>query len=113
MTGRYTEAPTFKEGDHRSHRRAEWLREALQKVEQVKFLTGEDTGRDLSQAAIKFCLYQPSIVTVLPNFTNINELKNYSDAIEVPDITDGEQSILDDLWESDFNLEPASESREI
>ena len=40
LTGRYTEAPTFKEGDHRSHRRSEWLREALEKVEQVKFLTG-------------------------------------------------------------------------
>ena len=37
LTGRYTEAPTFKEGDHRSHRRSEWLREALEKVEQVKF----------------------------------------------------------------------------
>ena len=113
LTGRYTEAPTFKEGDHRSHRRSEWLREALEKVEQVKFLASEDTGRNLSQAAIKFCLYQPSIVSVLPNFTNVEELTDYSDAIEVPDITDGEQSILDDLWENDFYLEPVSQFREV
>ena len=76
-------------------------------------MTGEDTGRNLSQAAIKFCLYQPSIVSVLPNFTTVDELTDYSEAIEVPDITDGEQSILDDLWKNDFYLEAVSEFREV
>jgi len=107
LTGRYTEAPTFAEGDHRSHRRVEWLREALRKVEQVKFLAGEDTGRTLSQAAIKFCLYQPTIVTVLPNFTNLEELRDYTGAVDAPDLTDREQSLLDELWENDFQLEEA------
>ncbi|MCH7621638.1 MAG: aldo/keto reductase [Chloroflexi bacterium] len=107
LTGRYTEAPTFEEGDHRSHRRTEWLREALRKVEQVKFLAGEDTGRTLSQAAIKFCLYQPTIVTVLPNFTNLEELRDYTGAVDAPDLTDQEQSLLDELWENDFQLEEA------
>ena len=114
LTGRYTEAPTFEEGDHRSHRRAEWLREALRKVEQVKFLAGEDTGRTLSQAAIKFCLYQPTIVTVLPNFTNLEELQDYTGAVDAPDLTDREQSLLDELWENDFDLEePVPQFREI
>ena len=114
LTGRYTEAPTFEEGDHRSHRRAEWLREALRKVEQVKFLAGEDTGRTLSQAAIKFCLYQPAIVTVLPNFTNLEELRDYTGAVDAPDLTDREQSLLDELWENDFQLEePVPQFREI
>ncbi len=114
LTGRYTEAPNFEEGDHRSHRRAEWLREALRKVEQVKFLAGEDTGRTLSQAAIKFCLYQPTIVTVLPNFTNLEELGDYTGAVDAPDLTDREQSLLDELWENDFELEePVPQFREI
>jgi aryl-alcohol dehydrogenase-like predicted oxidoreductase len=107
LTGRYTEVPTFDESDHRSHRRMEWLREALQKVEQVKFLAGEETGRTLAQAAIKFALYQPTIVSVLPNFTNLDELQHYTDAVDVPDITDSEQSLLDDLWEYNFDLEEA------
>ncbi|MFQ6026484.1 MAG: aldo/keto reductase [Dehalococcoidia bacterium] len=114
LTGRYTEVPTFDESDHRSHRRAEWLREALKKVEQVKFLAGEDTGRTLSQAAIKFCLYQPAIVSVLPNFTNLEELSDYVSAADAPDITDAEQDQLDDLWANDFYLEePAPQFREI
>ena len=107
LTGRYTEAPEFDESDHRSHRRIEWLREALRKVEQVKFLAGEETGRTLAQAAIKFALYQPTIVSVLPNFTTLEELRDYTDAVEVPDITDAEQSLLDDLWEYNFDLAEA------
>ena len=107
LTGRYTEVPEFDESDHRSHRRIEWLREALRKVEQVQFLAGEETGRTLAQAAIKFALYQPSIVSVLPNFTNLDELNDYTSAVEVPDITDAEQSLLDDLWEYNFDLAEA------
>lgn len=107
LTGRYTEIPTFDESDHRAHRRAEWLKEALRKVEKVKFLTGEDMGRTLSQAAIKFVLYRPSIVTVLPNFTTMDELNDYTSAVDVPDITDAEQALLDELWENNFEAEEA------
>jgi aryl-alcohol dehydrogenase-like predicted oxidoreductase len=114
LTGRYTEPPTFQEGDHRSHRRAEWLREALQKVEKVKFLAGEDVGRTLSQAAIQFCLYQPTIVSVLPNFTTLDELKDYTAAVDTPPLTNQEQAQLDDLWENAFDLaEAAPQFREI
>jgi aryl-alcohol dehydrogenase-like predicted oxidoreductase len=108
LTGRYTEAPTFDESDHRSHRRAEWLREALRKVKQVEFLAGEDVGRTLSQAAIQFCLYQPTIVSVLPNFTNLDELRDYTSAVDTPPITEEEQAQLDDLWANDFYLEEAA-----
>ena len=107
LTGRYTEVPTFDESDHRSHRRAEWLREALRKVKQVEFLGGEEVGRTLSQAAIQFCLYRPAIVSVLPNFTNLDELRDYTAAVDTPPITGEEQAQLDDLWENDFYLEEA------
>ena len=114
LTGRYTQVPEFDESDHRSHRRAEWLREALRKVERVGFLAGEDLGRTLSQAAIQFCLYQPSIVSVLPNFTNLEELNDYASAVDTPALTDDEQAELDFLWENGFELEePVPEFREI
>jgi aryl-alcohol dehydrogenase-like predicted oxidoreductase len=105
LTGRYTQVPTFDESDHRSHRRTEWLREALRKVDRLKFLAGEDVGRTLSQAAIQFALYQPAIVSVLPNFTNLDELNHYTAAVETPPLTDQEQSKLDDLWANGFELE--------
>lgn len=114
LTGRYIEPPTFDESDHRANRRAEWMKQALQKVEQVKFLAGDDVGRTMSQAAIKFCLAQPTIVSVLPNFTNLEELREYTAAVEAPDLTSQEQSRLDDLWQNRFYLEePEPQFREI
>ena len=76
-------------------------------MEQVQFLAGEDVGRTLSQAAIQFCLHQPTIVSVLPNFTNLEELQDYTDAVDTPGLTEEEQSQLDDLWATDFLLEDA------
>ena len=108
LTGCYTEVPSFDESDHRSHRRAEWLRAALRKVEQVKFLAGEETGRTLAQAAIQFALYPPTITSVLPNFTNLVELRDYTAAVDTPPLTEGEQQILDDLWANDFYLPEVS-----
>ncbi len=113
LTGEFIEIPTFAEGDHRAHRRAEWLTEALQKVDRVRFLELEDT-RTLAQSAIQFCLKRPEIVSVLPNFTNLDELKEYTDAVDTPPLTDTEQEYLTELWDNGFYLvEPEPEFREI
>ena len=101
LTGRYSQPPDFDPGDHRSHRRHEWMTQALKKADQVKFLA-EERGRTLSQAAIKFCLAQGTIVCVLPNITNMEELEEYTSAPDVPDLTQEECEQLDDLWENGF-----------
>ncbi len=114
LTGRYDEPPEFDENDHRSYRRHQWLSEALVKVDQVKFLAGEEVGRTMSQAAIQFVLHQPTITSVLPNLTTLEELKEYSEAVETPPITEGDQAIIDDLWANNFYIEePEPEFREI
>ena len=83
-------------------------------MDQVKFLAGEEVGRSMSQAAIQFVLHQPTITSVLPNFTTLEELKEYSEAVETPPITEGDQAIIDDLWSNNFYIEPAEpEFREI
>ena len=107
LTGRYTQIPDFDPGDHRAHRKHEWLTQALKKADQVRFLA-EDTGRTPAQAAIKFCLAQSSIVCVLPNFTNIDELVEYSSATDTPDLAEDESNRLDELWEQGFYLEEAT-----
>ena len=113
LTGEFIEIPTFAEGDHRAHRRAEWLTEALQKVDRVRFLELEDT-RTLAQSAIQFCLKKSEIISVLPNFTTLEELKEYTAAVETPPLTDAEQQYLDELWDNSFYLEdPEPEFREV
>ena len=114
LTGRYIEPPTFDESDHRANRKAEWMKKALAKGERVKFLAGEDAGRSMSQAAIKFCLSEPSIVSVLPNITTMDELQEYTAATEAPDLTQDEIRRLDELWLNGFDLEdPVPQFREI
>ena len=107
LTGRYVQPPTFDPGDHRAHRKQEWLSQALKKADQVTFL-GEGTGRTMAQAAIKFCLAEQTIVSVLPNITNMEELEEYTFAPETPDVTVEEMERLDDLWEHGFYLEEAT-----
>lgn len=114
LTGEYDHGlPVFDADDHRAHRKNEWLEEAMRKVDRVKFLVQEDT-RTMAQSAIQFVLKQPAIISVLPNFTNLSELKEYTSALETPEITDDEQAKLDELWAHDFDLsEPERQFREI
>ena len=114
LTGEFDDGlPTFDPDDHRAHRKNEWLEEAMKKVARVRFLVQEDT-RTMAQSAIQFVLKQPSIISVLPNFTNLSELKEYTSALETPEISDEEQAKLDELWEHGFDVsEPEPQFREI
>lgn len=114
LTGEFDDGlPTFDADDHRAHRKNEWLEEAMKKVARVRFLVQEDT-RTMAQSAIQFVLKQPSIISVLPNFTNLLELKEYTSALETPEISDEEQAKLDELWEHGFDVsEPEPQFREI
>ncbi len=114
LTGEFDDGlPTFDTDDHRAHRKNEWLEEAMRKVARVRFLVQEDT-RTMAQSAIQFVLKQPSIISVLPNFTNLSELKEYTSALETPEISDEEQAKLDELWEHGFDIsEPEPQFREI
>ena len=114
LTGEFDDGlPTFDADDHRAHRKNEWLEEAMKKVARVRFLVQEDT-RTMAQSAIQFVLKQPSIISVLPNFTNLSELREYTSALETPEISDEEQAKLDELWEHGFDVsEPEPQFREI
>tara|TARA_B100001167_G_scaffold150859_1_gene98357 strand:- start:177 stop:1181 length:1005 start_codon:yes stop_codon:yes gene_type:complete len=114
LTGEFDDGlPTFDADDHRAHRKNEWLEEAMKKVARVRFLVQEDT-RTMAQSAIQFVLKQPSIISVLPNFTNLSELKEYTSALETPEISNEEQAKLDELWEHGFDVsEPEPQFREI
>ena len=99
LEGVYTKDTTFSEKDHRSHRPRSWLVEGLQKVDRLKFLTETKT---IGQAALKFVLAEPSVVTVLPNIYNENQLKEFASAVDTPDLTVGELQKIDELYRNNF-----------
>jgi aryl-alcohol dehydrogenase-like predicted oxidoreductase len=113
LEGGYSETTTFSKDDHRTFRVADdskrkaWLLDGLKKVETVSFLT-KDTGRTLSQAAIKFILTEPSIGSVLPNIYNEQQLREFAAASDTPDLTGGELAALSELHARNYGLVPAA-----
>jgi len=98
LDGTYDPNEGFDKGDHRAHRKQEWLDRSLEKVGHVDFLYGEDTGRTIGQAAIQFALAQPTIASVLPNILNADQLREFAAAPETPPLTAEELAKLDELY---------------
>ena len=107
LEGNYDENTTFGPNDHRRHRPKEWLLGGLKKVEQLDFLT-ESGERTLGQAALKFCLASPEVVSTLPNIYNEEQIEEFSAAPDTPDLIGEELSRVAELYENNFGLEPAA-----
>jgi aryl-alcohol dehydrogenase-like predicted oxidoreductase len=105
LEGNYDENTTFAQNDHRRHRPKEWLTEGLKKVEQLEFLT-ESGERTLGQAALKFVLASPEVVSTLPNIYGEEQIEEFAVTSETPDLTEEELSRVAELYESNFGLEP-------
>jgi len=104
LEGKYTADTVFPEGDHRRHRPRSWLVNGLKKVEKLGFLT-EGTGRTLGQAALKWLLAEPKVVSNLPNIYGAEQLEEFAAVSDVPDLTAGELKRIRELYETNFGIE--------
>jgi aryl-alcohol dehydrogenase-like predicted oxidoreductase len=104
LEGKYDENTTFGPNDHRRHRPKEWLTTGLQKVESLSFLT-ELGERTLGQAALKFVLASPEIVSTLPNIYDEEQIEEFAATSETPDLTEAELSRVAELYEKNFGIE--------
>ena len=104
LEGKYDENTTFGPNDHRRHRPKEWLTTGLQKVESLSFLT-ELGERTLGQAALKFVLASPEIVSTLPNIYDEEQIEEFAATSETPDLTEAELSRVAELYENNFGIE--------
>lgn len=77
LEGNYTESTTFAENDHRRHRPRSWLINGLKKIRTLDFLTTQMT---LGQAALKWLLAEPRVVTTLPNIYDEAQLAEFAAA---------------------------------
>src|SRR5918995_1319289 len=104
LEGHYDENTTFAKNDHRRHRPKEWLTTGLKKVEQLSFLT-ESGERTLGQAALKFVLAAPEVVSTLPNIYGKEQIEEFAATSETPDLTPDELSRIAELYEDNFGLD--------
>jgi aryl-alcohol dehydrogenase-like predicted oxidoreductase len=109
LEGKYTLDTKFGPNDHRKHRPRAWLVNGLQKIEQLEFLTASGE-RTLSQAALRYVLRAPEVVSALPNIYDREQLDEFSGASDVPDITDAEAARIEELFESNYGLEREREA---
>lgn len=106
LEGRYTEDTVFAANDHRRHRPRSWLTEGVKKVEQLRFLERENNCT-LGQAALRFVLHSPTVVSALPNIYDAEQVDEFAAAADVAPITDAQAAEIERLFEGNYGLEPA------
>jgi aryl-alcohol dehydrogenase-like predicted oxidoreductase len=102
LEGKYTEETQFAPNDHRRHRPRSWLVNGIKKVRTLDFLTREMT---LGQAALKWLLAEPLVVTTLPNVYDEEQLAEFAAAADKRDLTAMEMEQVERLHETNFGVE--------
>ena len=107
LEGKYTEETVFPANDHRRHRPRSWLVNGVQKVRTLDFLTTQMT---LGQAALKWLLAEPLVVTTLPNIYDLEQLREFAEASDKPDLSPAQMEQVAELAERNFGVaeEPMS-----
>ena len=109
LQGVYDGTSEIPAGSHRAFRlreKPDWLADGLRKLVHLRFLTDE-TDRTIAQAALKFILAEPTVTSILPTVTMVEELEEFVAASDQADLTEGELQRIQELYESDFHVEPA------
>lgn len=102
LEGKYTEDTVFPANDHRRHRPRSWLTNGLRKIRTLDFLT---TDMTLGQAALKWLLAEPLVVTTLPNIYDLEQLREFSEASDKPDLTSAVMQRVADLASRNFGVD--------
>jgi aryl-alcohol dehydrogenase-like predicted oxidoreductase len=102
LEGKYTEDTVFPENDHRRHRPRSWLTNGLRKIRTLDFLTTEMT---LGQAALKWLLDEPLVVTTLPNIYDMEQLREFAEASDKPDLSAAQLERVAVLASRNFGVE--------
>jgi len=77
LTGKVDASTKIDEKDHRSVRKGEWIRSALNKVERLRPIA-ERNGLNITELAIKFILSKKSVSSVLPTVISVDEIENFA-----------------------------------
>lgn len=77
LTGKVNADTKIDEKDHRAVRKGEWIKSALQKVEQLRPIA-ERNDLTITELAIKFILSKPGISSVLPTVISVEEIEQFA-----------------------------------
>src|SRR3954464_9017753 len=99
LEGKYTADTVFPDNDHRRHRPRSWLVNGVEKVKTLEFLTKQMT---LGQAALKWLLAEPLVVSALPNIYDDEQLAEFAAASTLPDLSTEQLKRIEQLDAENF-----------
>ena len=102
LEGKYTEDTVFPDNDHRRHRPRSWLTNGLKKIRTLDFLT---TDMTLGQAALKWLLAEPRVITTLPNIYDFDQLEEFAAASDKPDLSGAQMKRIVELAARNFGVD--------
>jgi aryl-alcohol dehydrogenase-like predicted oxidoreductase len=102
LEGKYTEDTVFAANDHRRHRPRSWLINGLKKIRTLDFLTGRMT---LGQAALKWLLAEPRVISALPNIYDDEQLAEFAASSDLADLSEADMSRVAELHEKNFGVD--------
>jgi aryl-alcohol dehydrogenase-like predicted oxidoreductase len=102
LEGKYTEDTVFPASDHRRHRPRSWLVNGLQKIRTLDFLRTQMT---LGQAALKWLLAEPLVITTLPNIYDRDQLREFAEASDKPDLAQAQLERVEQLAARNFEVD--------
>jgi aryl-alcohol dehydrogenase-like predicted oxidoreductase len=103
LSGKVTRDTEFEGDDHRAHRNKDNMLDLFDKADSLEFLHAPETGRTLGQAAVAGILAFDGFTTVLPTCVNVDEVREYAAASELP-LSSDEKEQVDELWRENFGI---------
>ncbi|MGI8618204.1 MAG: aldo/keto reductase [Gemmatimonadaceae bacterium] len=102
LEGKYSEDTVFPANDHRRHRPRSWLVNGIRKVRTLDFLAARMT---LGQAALKWLLAEPMVITTLPNIYDEEQLDEFAAASDKADLVADDLRRVAELASRNFGVE--------
>lgn len=99
LTGKVNEKTSISQNDHRSARKIEWIRTALEKVEQLRPIA-ERNDLTITELAIKFILSKKGISSVLPTVVSTDEIEQFASMSDGNYINDSDMKGINELYNS-------------
>jgi aryl-alcohol dehydrogenase-like predicted oxidoreductase len=107
LEGHYTADTVFEENDHRRHRPRAWLINGIKKIDQLRFLeepNADGRSASLAQAALRYILRSPEVVSTLPNIYDADQVDDFAGASDAPEVTDDQVARVEQLFEGNYGL---------
>jgi aryl-alcohol dehydrogenase-like predicted oxidoreductase len=107
LTGKVDANTVMGGNDHRSHRKREWIIEAMKKVDNMRPFA-QSKGWNITELAIKFILSEKTMASVLPTVTSVEELEMFANISDGKYLDAREYEQVREMYSNNFYVKVAS-----